>query len=62
MIPFHCFWLCWVFAAAWASFSGCGELGLLFVGVHRLLTAVVLLLQSMGSRYMGLSTCSLRAQ
>ena len=33
------FWLCWVFVAA-RAFSSCGEWGILFVAVGRLLTAV----------------------
>ena len=45
----------------WAS-SSCGERGLLFVVVHRLLIAVALFLQSTGSRHMGLSSCSTQAQ
>ena len=34
------FWLCWVFVGAQGLFSDCGERGLLFVAVHRLLIAV----------------------
>ena len=34
------FWLCWVFVAARGLFYSCGEQGLLFVAVHRLLIAV----------------------
>ena len=34
------FWLCWVFVAARGLSSSCGERGLLFVAVCRLLTAV----------------------
>ena len=34
------FWLPWVFVAACGLFSSCGERGLLFVVVHRLLIAV----------------------
>ena len=44
------FWLYWVITAAYA-FSSCGEWGLLFIVVLRLLTGVASLLQSMGSRY-----------
>ena len=36
---FFFFWLRWVFVDAWA-FSSCGERGLLFVTVRRLLIAV----------------------
>ena len=35
-------------------FSSCGEWGLLFIAVHRLLIAVASLLQNMGSRARGL--------
>ena len=38
------------------AFSSCGERGLLFVAVRGLL-----LLQSMGSRHAGFSSCGLRA-
>ena len=34
------FWLHWVFVAAGGLFSSCGERGLLFIVVHRLLIAV----------------------
>ena len=34
------FFLCWVFVAARRLFSSCGEQGLLFVAVRRLLIAV----------------------
>ena len=44
-----CLWLCWAFIAAQA-FSRCGDRGLLFVVLHRLLIAVASLLQSTGSR------------
>ena len=44
------------------AFSRCGEWGLLFVAVRRLLIAWLLLLQNMGSRCMGFSSCSTRAQ
>ena len=46
------FWLCWVFAATWAS-SSCCERGHSLVAARRLLTAVASLLQSMGSRVRG---------
>ena len=48
MLGLHCF--------GWA-FSSCGEWGLLFVTVHRLLTVVASLLWSMGSRHTDLSSC-----
>ena len=41
------FWLHWVFVAAWA-FSSCGERGLLFVAVRRLLIAVASLVAEHG--------------
>ena len=41
------FWLCWVFVAA-RAFSSCGEQGLLFVAVHRLLLAVASLVAEHG--------------
>ena len=37
---FYLFRLCWIFAALLGLFSICGKLGLLFVEVHSLLTAV----------------------
>ena len=42
LILFYLFylWLRWVFVAVHGLFSGCGERGLLFVAVHRLLIAV----------------------
>ena len=39
------------------AFSSCGERGLLFIAVHRLLIAVASLVGSMGSRRMGFSSC-----
>ena len=45
----------------WA-FSSCGERGLLFVAVHELLIAWLLLLQSTGSRHAGFSSCGTWAQ
>ena len=51
------FWLHWVFIAARGLFSSCGERGLLFVVVRRLL-----LLWSTGSRCAGFSSCGTRAQ
>ena len=41
------FWLCWVFAAAWA-FSSCSELGLLFLAARGLLIAVASLVAEHG--------------
>ena len=41
-------WLCWVFVAARRLFSSCGEQGLLFVVVHRLLIAVASLVAEHG--------------
>ena len=38
---FICLWLCWVFRCCVRAFSSCGEWGLLFVAVRRLLIAVV---------------------
>ena len=56
------FWLCWDFVAVCrVFFSSCGEWGLLFVVVCRLLIVVPLLLQSTGSRSVGFSSCGLRA-
>ena len=46
----------------WA-FSSCGELGLHFIAVHRLLTAVAsLVAQSTGSRHVDFSSCGTWAQ
>ena len=56
------FWLCWVFVAAHELLSSCSEQGLLFVEVHRLLVGWLPLLQSMGSRHVGFSSCGTRAQ
>ena len=56
------FWLPWVFVAVRRLFSSCGERGLLFVVVPGLLIGCLLLLQSMGSRHMGFSSCGIRAQ
>ena len=44
------------------AFSSCGERGLLFIVVHELLIAVLLLLRSTGSRHAGFSSCGMRAQ
>ena len=44
----YCFWLCWVFVAVCGLFSGCGERGLLFIAVHRLLIAVASLVAEHG--------------
>ena len=45
------------------AFSSCGEQGLLFITVHRLLVAVAsVLLWSTGSRCTGFGSCGLRAQ
>ena len=43
------------------AFSSCGEWGLLFVEVHRLLTAWLLFLRSTDSRHVGFSSCGLWA-
>ena len=42
------FWLHWVFIAARGLFSGCGEWGLLFVAVRRLLIVVASLVVEHG--------------
>ena len=42
------FWLRWDFLAAHGLFSGCGEQGLLFVAIHRLLIAVASLVVEHG--------------
>ena len=42
------YWLRWVFVAACGLFSSCGELGLLFVAVRRLLIALVSLVAERG--------------
>ena len=43
------------------AFSSCGEQGLVFVVVLGLLTALLLLLESTGSRRTSFSSCSPRA-
>ena len=43
------------------ALSSCGERGLLFVAVCRLLMRWLLLLQSTGSRHAGFCSCGLRA-
>ena len=53
-MQFWCFWIHWVLVAAHGAFSSCGEQGLLFVGVNRLLIEVASLaaehrLESIGS-------------
>ena len=63
------FWLCWVFVAARGLFSGCGERGLLFVVVCRLVIVVASLVVEHGLQICGLqqlwhtgfSSCALRA-
>ena len=45
---FFYFWLRWVFIAARGIFSGCGERGLLFAAVRRLLIAVASLVVEHG--------------
>ena len=45
---FTYFWLCWVFVAAHRLYSSCGERGLLFIAVRRLLTAVASLVAEHG--------------
>ena len=59
---FILFLLCWVFVAAHGLFSVCGEQGLLFVVVIRLLIVVASLVGSMGSRCVGFSSCGTWAQ
>ena len=44
------------------AFSSCGEWGLLFVAMHRLLILVASLVAEQGSRCTGFSSCSTRAQ
>ena len=44
------------------AFSSCGERGLLFISVHRLLIAEASLVGSMGSRHVGFSSCGAWAQ
>ena len=39
-LRFLSFWLCWVFVAMYGLFSRCGECGLLFIAVPRLLVVV----------------------
>ena len=51
------FWLRWVFVAARGLFSGCGEQGLLFVVVCRLLIVMAPLAGSTGSRRVGFRSC-----
>ena len=48
MYLFIYFWLRWVFLAARGLFSSCGERGLLFVAVLRLLIAVASLVAEHG--------------
>ena len=60
------FWLHWVFVAVCGLFSSCGEQGLLFVVVHRLLSAVASRCVALGTRASvvvarGLSSCGSRA-
>ena len=56
------FWLRLVFIAARGFFSGCGEWGLLFIVVCRLLIVVASLAGITGSRLMGFSNCGTQAQ
>ena len=56
------FWLHWVSVAARRLVPSCGERGLLFVEVRRLLIGLLLLSQSTGSRRAGFSSCGTRAQ
>ena len=44
------------------AFSSCGEQGLLFVAVHRLLIVVASLVAEQGSRHGGFNSCSTWAQ
>ena len=43
------------------AFSSCGKQGLLFIAVSKLLIAVGSLLQSMGCRHTGFSSCGSQA-
>ena len=52
------FWLHWLFVVHARAFSSCGEWGLLFVAVHRLLTVLASLVAEHGFRYAGFSSCS----
>ena len=47
-------WLCWVFVAVCGLFSSCGERGLLFAAVRRLLIAVASLVAEHGLQVRGL--------
>ena len=44
----YLFWLCWVFFAAGAFFSSCGEGGLFFVALQGFLIAVASLVVELG--------------
>ena len=44
------------------AFSSCGEWGLLFIAVRRLLIAVASLVVDRGSRHVGFSSCGMQAQ
>ena len=57
LFKISCFWLHWVFVSVQAFLSSCGEQGLLFISVSRLLTAVASLIVSIGSSMHGFSTC-----
>ena len=48
------FWLPWIFVAACALFSSCGERGLLFIAVRGLLIAVASLVAEHGLQACGL--------
>ena len=63
IIIFIYFWLHWVFVAACDFFSSCGKPGLLFVVVHQLLIAELLLLwaQPLGTQASVVAACELKS-
>ena len=56
------YWLCWIFVAVSGLSLAESRGGCSLVAVHRFLMQWLLLLQSMGSRHVGFSSCSTRAQ
>ena len=56
------YWLCWVFVAVSGLSLAESRGGCSLVAVRRFLMQWLLLLQSMGSRHVGFSSCSARAQ